>query len=236
MEDYIELAEATAPAADDGKGGKPEEQYAAQLADLNKMLTDYQTKPTEEAAAHIDRQLTGLWRAHLDRKLVDMIHRAYGRPNIYATIRKDFIAKGVERPVSEKDAPLTDNILGTSISGRTTTVGQVKLELVPSPNKAVFDALLSATVASRTVGQNGPATIYANGTTLHRGSQTGQLRRSRNSHAAGHRRGHHPDPDYRRFGEWVGSRDCRATGGRATVASRASRRPACGSPAESPAG
>ena len=165
LENYIELAEATAPVADDGKGGKPEETYAAQLADLNKLLTDYQTRPTEEAAANIGRQLTGLWRAHLDRKLVDLIHRAYGRPNFYATIRKDFIAKGVDRPVSEKDAPLSDNILGTSINGRTTTVGQVTLELVPSPNKAVFDALLSATVSSRTVGQNGPATIYANGTT-----------------------------------------------------------------------
>jgi hypothetical protein len=165
LEEYIELAEASAPVPDDGKAPKPADQHVTQLADLTKSLTDYQAKPTEELAATINRQLTSLWRQHLDRKLVTLIHRAFDKPNLYVAIQEGFIAQGIERPVSEKNAPISDNILGTQISGRATTVGQLKLELVPAPSKAVFDALLSATVSTNTVGQNGPATIYAQGTT-----------------------------------------------------------------------
>jgi hypothetical protein len=166
LENYIELAEVVEPAAADGKGKpKLEEQHTANLADLAKMLGAYQSKPTEQLAANIDNQLAWLWRRHLDRDLVTLVRRSYGQPNLYVAIDKGLIATGVERSIDERNAPLTDNILGTQINGRATTVGQVKLELVPSPNRAMFDVLLSGTVSTNTVGQNGPATIHASGTT-----------------------------------------------------------------------
>ena len=109
LEDYIELAEVIEPAADDGKQKAPklEEQYTAKLADLAKMLEEYQSKPNEELAANIDHQLGWLWRRHLDRDLVSLIRRCYGRPNLYVAIDKGLIATGVERKIDERDAPLT---------------------------------------------------------------------------------------------------------------------------------
>jgi hypothetical protein len=167
LENYIELAETIEAAADDGKQKGPslKEQYGTKMSELTKMLEEYQGKPNEELAANIDQHLGWLWRRHLDRDVVTLIRRCYGRPNFYVAIDKSLIATGVERLVDEHDAPLTDNILGTQISGRATTVGRVKVELVPNPNHAMFDVLLSGTVWTNTVGQNGPATIRASGTT-----------------------------------------------------------------------
>ncbi|HEY1786264.1 MAG TPA: hypothetical protein VGG30_11970, partial [Pirellulales bacterium] len=167
LEDYIELAETIEPAAADGqqKPSKLAEQYASKMADLAKMLEEYQTKPTEELAANVDQVLGWLWRRHLDRDVVSLVRRAYGRPNLYVAVEKGLIATGVERPIDERNAPISDNILGTQINGRATTVGQVKLDLVPNLNHAMFDVLLSGTVSTNTVGQNGPATIHASGTT-----------------------------------------------------------------------
>jgi hypothetical protein len=167
LENYLELAEVVEQAAGDGKqkGPKLAEQYTTRLADLAKMLEEYQSKPGEESAASVDQQLGWLWHRHLDRDVVSFVRRCYGRPNLYVVLDKGLIATGVERKIDEQNAPISDVILGTQISGRATTVGGVKLELVPTPNHAMFDVLLSGTVSTNTVGQNGPATIHASGTT-----------------------------------------------------------------------
>ena len=167
LENYLELAEVLEPAPDEGKEPKPklEEEFGTKLADLAKLLEEYDSQPSEERAANIDQILSWLWRRHLDRELVTFVRRAYGRPNLFVAIDKRLMATGVERVINEQNAPIADNILGTSISGRATTVGTVKLELVPNPNHAMFDVLLSGTVSTNTVGRNGPATIHASGTT-----------------------------------------------------------------------
>ena len=203
LEDYIELAEVTEAAEaapGDGTEKQPtlQEQYTTKLTELAKRLEEYQSKPSEELAANIDQRLGWLWRRHLDRDLVNLVRRCYGRPNLYVAIQKGLISTGVDRPIDERDAPLNDNILGTSISGRATTVGQVKVELVPIANQAMIrrrcsTARFRPTRSARTARQRFVLRNDAN-----RRPQADQCRRPGRAHRAGHRGGRYPYADQRR--------------------------------------
>jgi hypothetical protein len=56
--------------------------------------------------------------------------------------------------------PVEDVILGTYVRGKARTTGQPAVEFVANPNQATFAVLLKGATVSRTVGRNGPATIY----------------------------------------------------------------------------
>ena len=84
--------------------------------------------------------------------------------NLHVHVSERFLAAGMNQPVDET-APLTDNILGTSISGTGHTVAKTDLSLVPSLENALLDMSLIGHTTTRTVGYNGPAAIYASGTT-----------------------------------------------------------------------
>jgi hypothetical protein len=56
-------------------------------------------------------------------------------------------------------------ILGTPVSGVGRIAGQTQVVLEPSADQAAFAVIVRGTVHSRTVGRNGPATIYSRSTT-----------------------------------------------------------------------
>lgn len=88
----------------------------------------------------------------------------YTRPNFQARLSSRLVAAGIQQPVDET-APVRDTILGTAISGTGRTVGKLGVRLIPNPNQAELETVLSGTVSTRTVGYNGPATIHASGVT-----------------------------------------------------------------------
>jgi len=115
------------------------------------------------------RHLIGVATSWLERRgqaprLVRGVRRHYGHPNLYVRTSEDLVGAGIAGPVDETE-PLRDVILGTRIRGTGTTVGRTRVEFVPNERRAAIDVLLEGTNSSRTVGVNGPATIWNRGTT-----------------------------------------------------------------------
>ncbi len=113
--------------------------------------------PSGAATGELERQRQA-------QLLTAAIRRAYSRPNLLVQASQGFLSAGMARAVDEEE-PVRDMILGTSISGRGRTRGDVQIRFVPDPLQAVFEAELVGTNSSRTVGRNGPALVYSRGTT-----------------------------------------------------------------------
>jgi len=96
--------------------------------------------------------------------VVAAIRGANSRPNIHLAVAEDLLAPAVNRPVDQVQ-PVDDVVLGTRIRGTGHTTGNVRLDFVPSNEKAVFDILLAATNVSRTRGTQGPVTVHTRGIT-----------------------------------------------------------------------
>ncbi len=139
-------------------------QYVEQIKALADELKQYAAAPTEELSHAIGNRLGWLTSANQVATLVHAIRSKYAQPNFHARVSERLVAAGIDQPVDET-APVTDNILGTSISGTGHTVGKLSLQLIPNPNKAELETILNGTVETKTVGYNGPATIYASGAT-----------------------------------------------------------------------
>ncbi len=143
---------------------KLKDQFDEQLKALATALDDYTKSPTPELAAAIGRRLGWLKNRRQTPVLVDVIRQDLSRPNLLIVASERLVGAGIAQPVDEV-APVRDFILGTSISGTGRLTGTVTAELVPSKTSAMFDTMLAGRVHSRTVGLNGPATIYSNGAT-----------------------------------------------------------------------
>jgi len=70
------------------------------------------------------------------------------------------VAKKIDRQVAVRDV-----ILSTPVSGTARIVGEPSVKLRASSDEARFEIEIHGTVASRTVGRNGPATIYCHSET-----------------------------------------------------------------------
>ncbi|MBX3412998.1 MAG: hypothetical protein KF708_09950 [Pirellulales bacterium] len=141
-----------------------EQQFGQRIDQLVEHLAAIATDPNLDR-----RHLVGVATGWLERRgqasgLVRGIRRHYGHPNLYVRASEGLVGAGIEGPVEETE-PVRDVILGTSIRGSGTTVGRTRVEFVPNERRAAIDVLLEGTNSSRTVGVNGPATIWNRGTT-----------------------------------------------------------------------
>ncbi|MBI3466751.1 MAG: hypothetical protein HY000_27380 [Planctomycetes bacterium] len=96
--------------------------------------------------------------------LVHAIRGHYSHPNLLFQIADELLAVGIARPVRDV-APVREVILGTDIRGTGHTFGDLNVRLASSVDRAVIETVFTGTTLSKTVGVNGPATIYADGTT-----------------------------------------------------------------------
>jgi hypothetical protein len=96
--------------------------------------------------------------------LVHAIRRHYSHPNLLVQISDELLAAGIGRPVRDV-SPVREVILGTNIRGTGHTFGALNVRLAPSADRAVIETVFTGTTFSKTVGVNGPATIYADGNT-----------------------------------------------------------------------
>jgi hypothetical protein len=141
-------------------------QYASHLKDLSEKIKQYEDAKlqSDEIAGAVGSDLGWLENMRQATALVRAIRNHYSSPNLFVEMSDRLFAIGVKQDVDET-GPITDNILGTAISGTGHTVGHVDVKFVPNDQKAMFDTQLTGTTHTRTVGYNGPATISSEGTT-----------------------------------------------------------------------
>ncbi|MGD9722133.1 MAG: hypothetical protein AB7U76_12970 [Pirellulales bacterium] len=148
---------AVAAAAGDAK-----EQFATQIKSLSDELKQYSQAQSEELASAIGGRLGWLERMRQARGLVRAVRREYSHPNLFVAASARLVTAGLEQDVDDT-GPVSDFILGTDISGTGHTKGKVTARLVPSDDRATIEVLLNGHTQTRTVGYNGPATIYSKG-------------------------------------------------------------------------
>ena len=78
---------------------------------------------------------------------------------VWVRLSKNCLDKYVERTV-DRTKPVTDYILGTSIAGKSRTTGKTRLILHPNEDHALGHVEFVGEVHAKTVGHNGPATLY----------------------------------------------------------------------------
>jgi hypothetical protein len=74
---------------------------------------------------------------------------------VWVRISRDFVDRYATGRINWH-TPVTDNILGTSLSGSATTTGAVRLSLKPSRGQVLADLIFSGRIESRTTGYNWP--------------------------------------------------------------------------------
>ena len=153
---YAELADAAR-----GDGAK---QFSDRLDKLSSALLTASASGQAEALASVAPILERLVESGQAPGIVAAIRGANSRPNIHLEVAEDLLAPAVNRPVDQVQ-PVDDVVLGTRIRGTGHTTGTVRLDFVPSGEKAVFDIILGATNISHTRGTQGPVTVNSRGVT-----------------------------------------------------------------------
>jgi hypothetical protein len=77
----------------------------------------------------------------------------------------------MEKDVTQSE-PVYDNILGTPITGNSTTVSRTQFELQPNRQAAVGVLRLAGSTSCRTIGSAGPVQIFTTGTTQFQSAKT----------------------------------------------------------------
>lgn len=136
------------------------------LADNLDILADAKSDADQRRQAQrMSGQVLGWLARHGQAaELTRAVEAACSQPNLLVQVAAPLIAGGLGRPIDNTE-PVTDYILGTSISGTGHTLGQVQARLLPNSDYAVVETVLTGTNYSRTVGRNGPARIYSDGQT-----------------------------------------------------------------------
>ena len=78
---------------------------------------------------------------------------------LYVRVSHEYLSKRFEKSV-DRTKPLVDLILGTRIHGKSHTVGNTRLVLVPSGDSFQADIEFVGTVHSKSRGENGPAILH----------------------------------------------------------------------------
>ena len=97
-------------------------------------------------------------------ELVQRVREVTGHPNLLVDIEESLLATAVNREI-DKEEPVNEVIVGTRVRGTGRTVGQVRLDLVPSTTAAAFELVFGAVNHSKTHGGRGPVTVYSTGET-----------------------------------------------------------------------
>lgn len=127
--------------------------------------------PSSAQAVAIGRLVSHLEQFGQGDAVVKAVTQRYSHPNLLVDLTQEFTDEELVQSI-DRTEPVTDCILGTSISGCGRTIGDVRLDFVESPDRAEIYALMNGVNYSQTVGQNRSALIYSNGRTTLHGHQT----------------------------------------------------------------
>jgi len=166
MPDFVRVRRAVTRYAEkaDAARGAGGQRYGQRLKSLAAALRSAAETGSAESLAPVPVLLERLEEAGQAPGLVREIRAASARPNMLVEIHENLFARSVNRPVNQTQ-PVDEVILGTRIRGTGHTTGQVRLDFVPSSDRAVFDLVLAARNISSTRGSQGPVTVRSSGVT-----------------------------------------------------------------------
>lgn len=78
---------------------------------------------------------------------------------VYIRVSRSFLEQCMETAI-EPETAVDDEILGTRLTGKATTLGSASLVLEPDETQAVFHISFSGTIQSETLGYNGPVVLH----------------------------------------------------------------------------
>jgi hypothetical protein len=116
-------------------------------------------EPNTEAARDIGRILGFFERTGQIESVTDNVRKHVSHPNLFVTSSSNLISSAVNRVVDQTQG-ISDNILGTAISGTTRLTADLNAALVPNNKRATIDLELSGSAVSNNVGYNSGLTIY----------------------------------------------------------------------------
>jgi hypothetical protein len=153
---YAEVADAAR-----GNGAK---RMSQRLGSLATALRSAAATGNAESLAPVPPILERLTEAGQASALVAAVRGANARPNILLEVQERLLAQAVNRPIDQV-MPVDEVVLGTRVRGTGHTNGSVRLDFVPSPNRAAFDLVFDATNVATTRGSQGPVTVCSQGVT-----------------------------------------------------------------------
>ncbi len=96
--------------------------------------------------------------------LAQTIDTHYRNANIRVAVSGEFINRMLPA-VEAIDEPVDDHILGTPVTGRSTTMGRLFVELVPDKLRWRLGLVARGNIDSETWSEKGPVTLFTNGAT-----------------------------------------------------------------------
>lgn len=151
----------TARAIGDAKVRK---QYEAVLEGLADRLEKYRKTPSGELAEEIDQLMDWLDQAGQAGWIVKAVRQQMSHPNIFVEVSGGLVSARVAGPVDET-GPVRECILKTDIHATGRTVGELKVEMVPSSDSGQMDLMFEGATETDSVGYRGKLRVFANGVT-----------------------------------------------------------------------
>jgi hypothetical protein len=148
----------------DAARGNGANRMSQRLGALASSLFSASATGSAESLAPVPPILERLVEAGQAPAVVAAVRGANSRPNILLEIHESLLAHAVNRPVDQV-MPVDEVVLGTRVRGNGRTNGHVRLDFVPSTDRAAFDLLMDGTNISNTRGSQGPVTVSSRGVT-----------------------------------------------------------------------
>jgi hypothetical protein len=140
------------------------QQYEQAIDNVAAELKTAVEKPEDVNRVALGEALGAIAASGQASQLVKVMRGQFSQPNLHVQVSRNIVTAGIEDHIDE-DTPITDVILGTDIAGSGRTRAVVTSALVPSVERATIELTLRGSTDSKTVGRNGPATIFSSGTT-----------------------------------------------------------------------
>ena len=140
------------------------EHHAAQMESLAQALATYAAEPTAERTRSIAQGLQWLEQSGQAAELVRAVHEQFSHPNLLVGASARFVVAGMGESL-DYTQPLSDRILGATVTGLGHTTGTMDAELVADPNHAVMRWMVKGRTDMETVGRKRRVTVWGDGVT-----------------------------------------------------------------------
>ena len=167
LPDFVRVRRALtryAEATDAARGTGGPRLYVRRLESLAEALQKAAASGSAESLAPVPPILERLGESGQAGGVVQAVRGTLTRPNVMLGIHENLFSRSVNRPVNQAQ-PVDETILGTRVRGSGLTTGTVRLDFVPSHDRAAFEIVFAAQNVSNTRGTQGPVTVHTRGVT-----------------------------------------------------------------------
>ncbi len=138
--------------------------YTAMLRQVRESYQAYLETGDAEARRNFSAAVLWLEERGQAPQVTSLILGHFNQPNLFVQLNAQMVARGMEEEIN-RDRPIRDFLLGTSVHGIGHVEGQVTVRFLPNDKHGSIEAITSGIVCSNTVGYNGPVRIYSRGAT-----------------------------------------------------------------------